>query len=128
MPKAVVEASDLQRRLQQAAQQYHASTHKGKTTGSYKNKPWATGLLKSALDAHRNMPVMEFLGLDCNGISGVRLRYGKTHPPANTICNWAKALASDRYLQNAGRPSALSSKESRLLMHSGQRVCLLTGS
>ena len=41
--KAVVEASDLQRRLQQvqAEQQYHASTHKGTTRGSYKKKPWA---------------------------------------------------------------------------------------
>ena len=41
VPKAVVEASDLQNCLQQAAQQYHAAKHKGKTRGSYNKKPWA---------------------------------------------------------------------------------------
>ena len=95
VPKAVVEASDLQKRLQQAAQQYHAAKHKGKTRGSYNKKPWAHCSAEK-----RAACAQEYVR---NGISGVRLRYGTTHPPPNTIAGWAKAVASDRCLTPAPR-------------------------
>ena len=104
VPKAVAEASDLQKRLQQTAQQYHAAKHKGKTRGSYNKKPWAHWSIEK-----RAACAQEYVR---NGISGVRLRYGTTHPSPNTIAGWAKAVASDRCLRKAGRPSALTPEES----------------
>ena len=50
----------------------HQSTRGRLEVRSYKNKPLAAGLLKSMLDAQKNFPVMEFLGL-----------YGEAHPTAN---------------------------------------------
>ena len=105
VPKAVVEASEVQRRLQQAAQQYHASQCKGKTRESYKKKEWADWSVEKRVAC-----AQEYAR---NGISGVRLQYGKTHPPATTISHWAKAVANNQCLQKRGRPSALTAEESK---------------
>ena len=91
--------------LQQAAQQYHTSAHKGKTGDSYKKKPWADWSAEK-----RAACAQEYAR---NGIAGVRLQYGKTHPPATTNSHWAKAVANNRCLQKGGRPSALSAEESK---------------
>ena len=57
LPKAVVEASDLQRCLQQAAQQRNSTTHqhtKGSPEIHIRRNHGLTGLLKCMLPVHRN--------------------------------------------------------------------------